>query len=580
MATITDNLNTLQAIKGNIKNAIETKGVDVGDAPFTEYASKINEIVVDPIDGSYDEGYAEGFTQGDNEGYNRGFGDGTASGIAVQKDKLTAITVDENGVYSREDGYSEVTVSIDTDYYYDKGFNNGFSNGKTEGQTEGYNSGYDAGKTDGISEGYGNGYNAGRTDGYEIGKTDGETAIKANMQSITITQNGPYSDERGYKQIIVNVVGDSNAGYDEGYSTGYDNGYADGYTSGTTDGSSVGYDKGVTDTKVNMRTVTMTKNGVYSDENGYKEVTVSVDVETPYNNGYVSGYTDGVMSSGEGCVIKIGEGTKFRTTEFSNSILTIDCENIDDLSGLFYDAVFLTDNGMPLINTSGVTNTKQMFYNTNIKIVPYFDTTSVTDAWEMFRSCKNLISVPDLVLPSIKRLYGAFYGCEKLVQAPNITVGSGLTDMGYMFNGCSSLENIQLFDTSNVTDMMSVFNGCKNLKEIPQFNTSKAKYITYMFNGCTSLETIPLLDFSSVTSSSLDLKYCASLINLGGFQNYIGGHIYLYGSENITRESMLNVFNTIGEANYEILIKRAVYDRLTEDDIAIATNKGWTISIR
>ena len=763
MSNIAESFQILYDIKEDIRNSIEEKGVTVGDAPFTDYASKINEIVVDPMDGSYDEGYAEGFTQGDNEGYNRGFddgrsegesegynrgfddgrsegetegynngyADGTTNGISEQKGKLTTITVDENGVYSREDGYKSVEVAVpiptfettelmvsiesngqyryeppkdgyslvnvgvnvDTDFYYEEGFNNGFSSGKTEGQTEGYNSGYGAGKTDGISEGYGNGYNAGRTDGYEIGKTDGENAIKANMQSITITQNGPYSDERGYKQVIVNVVGDPNAGYDEGYSTGYGNGYADGYTSGTTDGGSVGYNKGVTDTKTNMKTVTMTKNGVYSDENGYKEVTVSVDVETPYNNGYTSGrtdgkneiinntttlnvtengsyratnnqfyksvlvdvdvetpynegytkgktdgakeqkdklatinitengtytndngyksvivsivddgkyddgyndgydngydngytsgYTDGVISSVEGSVIKIGEGTKFRYTEFLNTIFTVDCENADDLTGLFYGSVFLTDNGMPLINTSGVTITKQMFCNTNIKVAPYFDTTSVTEAREMFRYCKDLISVPDLVLPSIKSLYGAFYGCEKLVQAPNITVGSGLTDMSYMFNGCSSLESVQLFDTSNVTNMMSVFSGCKGLKEIPQFNTSKVKYTSYMFNGCTSLETIPLLDFSSVIGG-FDLKDCKSLTNLGGFQNYIGGDIYLYGSENITRESMVNVFNTIGaigEANYEINIKQTVYDRLTDDDIAIATNKGWRIFI-
>lgn len=722
MSNIAESFQILYDIKEDIRNSIEGKGVAVGDAPFTDYASKIDEIVVDPMDGSYDEGFAEGFTQGDNEGYNRGFGDGrsegeaegynrgfvegstageaegynqgfkqgyadgTTNGISEQKGKLTTITVDENGVYSREDGYSEVTVSIDTDYYYEEGFNNGFSNGKTEGQTEGYNSGYGAGKTDGISEGYNNGYNAGRTDGYEIGKTDGENAIKANMQSITITQNGPYSDERGYKQVIVNVVGDPNAGYDEGYSTGYGNGYADGYTSGTTDGGSVGYDKGVSDTKANMKTITMTKNGVYSDENGYKEVTVSVDVETPYNNGYTSGrtdgkneiinntttlnvtkngsyratnnqyynsvlvdvdvetpyndgynkgktdgiteqkdklttinitsngtytnengyksvvvevegvgkydegytdgygegyssgYTDGVMSSVEGSVIKIGEGTKFRNTDFTNTIFTIDCENAVDLTGLFYKAVFLTDNGIPLINTSGVTNTKQMFYGTNIKVVPYFDTTRVTEAREMFSYCKNLISVPDLVLPSIKGLYGTFYGCEKLVQAPNITVGSGLTDISYMFYDCSSLESIQLFDTSNVTNMMSVFSGCKSLKEIPQFNTSKAKYTSYMFDDCTSLETIPLLDFSAALSS-LNFTDCKSLTNIGGFQNYIGSDIYLYGSENITRESMVNVFNTIGEANYQIMIKQAVYDRLTDEDIAIATNKGWTIFI-
>lgn len=42
--SVADKLNTLQTIKANIKTAIENKGVDVGDAPFTEYANKIANI--------------------------------------------------------------------------------------------------------------------------------------------------------------------------------------------------------------------------------------------------------------------------------------------------------------------------------------------------------------------------------------------------------------------------------------------------------------------------------------------------------------------------------------------------------
>lgn len=252
MSNIAESFQILYDIKEDIRNSIEGKGVAVGDAPFTDYASKIDEIVVDPMDGSYDEGYVEGFTQGDNEGYNRGFvegstageaegynqgfnqgyADGTTNGIAEQKSKLTTITVDENGVYSREDGYSEVTVSIDTDYYYEEGFNNGFSNGKVEG--------------------------------YNEGKTDGENAIKANMQTITITKNGPYLDERGYKQVIVNVS-DENGDYNDGYTVGYENGYSVGYSSGTTDGYNNGFNNGKTQ--------------------GTAE---------GYNSGYIAGETDGI----------------------------------------------------------------------------------------------------------------------------------------------------------------------------------------------------------------------------------------------------------------------------------------------
>ena len=44
MATISENLQTILSIKSDIKDAIEAKGVTVGDASFGSYAGKISEI--------------------------------------------------------------------------------------------------------------------------------------------------------------------------------------------------------------------------------------------------------------------------------------------------------------------------------------------------------------------------------------------------------------------------------------------------------------------------------------------------------------------------------------------------------
>ena len=44
MATIAENLQTIIDIKTDIKTAIENKGVTVGDASFSEYAGKIDNI--------------------------------------------------------------------------------------------------------------------------------------------------------------------------------------------------------------------------------------------------------------------------------------------------------------------------------------------------------------------------------------------------------------------------------------------------------------------------------------------------------------------------------------------------------
>ena len=44
MSTIAENLSALQQTKANIKTAIEGKGQDLTNVPFTEYAEKINLI--------------------------------------------------------------------------------------------------------------------------------------------------------------------------------------------------------------------------------------------------------------------------------------------------------------------------------------------------------------------------------------------------------------------------------------------------------------------------------------------------------------------------------------------------------
>ena len=74
-------------------------------------------------------------------------------------------------------------------------------------------------------------YDEGHKDGYDEGYVDGEAAVKAKIQSKTITKNGTYyaSDDGldGFDPVNVNVPDN----YDEGYKDGYDDGYLDGFES-------------------------------------------------------------------------------------------------------------------------------------------------------------------------------------------------------------------------------------------------------------------------------------------------------------------------------------------------------------
>ena len=137
MATIVENLDILEVVKDDIKEAIESKGVVIHDStPFTDYATKIDEI--SSGSGDYQDGYEQGKldqkallenrTFRRNGTYSRPDGYGTVivdvpnsgstfeeayeQGKADQKALMTTGVFNTNGTYVREDGWNEVIVNL------------------------------------------------------------------------------------------------------------------------------------------------------------------------------------------------------------------------------------------------------------------------------------------------------------------------------------------------------------------------------------------------------------------------------------------------------------------------------------
>ena len=107
---------------------------------------------------------------------------------------------------------------------------------------DGYNP-IDVNVPDRYDEGYKDGYDAGYKDGYDEGYTDGEAAVKAKIQSKTITKNGTYyaADDGldGFDPVNVNVPDKYDDGYLDGYLDGFESAMA--YTSGEPDLSKAFY---------------------------------------------------------------------------------------------------------------------------------------------------------------------------------------------------------------------------------------------------------------------------------------------------------------------------------------------------
>ena len=188
--------------------------------------------------------------------------------------------------------------------------------------------------------------------------------------------------------------------------------------------------------------------------------------------------------------------------------------------------------------------------------IQYNDTSNVTDMSNMFRSCSSLTSVPQLDTSNVTDMSNMFYSCSSLTSVPQLDT-SNVTGMNNMFYKCYSLTTIPQLDTSKVTNMYSMFYYCSKLTTIPQLDTSKVTNLNFIFNACRSLETIHMFNMKVSFDISSSTKF--------------------------TREALLEIINncydltTLGKTE-TLTMGSTNLAKLTDEDKAIATAKGWTLN--
>ena len=220
-----------------------------------------------------------------------------------------------------------------------------------------------------------------------------------------------------------------------------------------------------------------------------------------------------------------------------------------------------------------------------------------TDMSFAFKNCVGE-KIPLLELSSdtsgVTNMNHMFSGCQALTSIPSIDT-SQVTNMSYLFDGCRSLQQIPLLDTSSVTDMSGIFNKCTSLITVPQFDTSKVTMMGGMFYGCDSLKTIPELDASSAVHVWEIFETLAPIENFGGLKNL--GYSYSINEDanypfyelrldhltKLTHDSLMNVINNLYDIKSKGVKPQTLQlgdinkAKLTAEEIAIATNKGWNV---
>lgn len=173
--------------------------------------------------------------------------------------------------------------------------------------------------------------------------------------------------------------------------------------------------------------------------------------------------------------------------------------------------------------------------------------------------------------------------------AITVFVDERYTDLKEMFYGCSSLttiNGIEYWDTSNVTDMEHMFYNCKSLTELDlsSFDTSNLTDMYRMFCYCENLTTLDLSSFDMINvtgfmATSSTFFRCYALTNLQAPQN-INKSIDFSDCTNLTHDSLMSIINNLTTitSTEKLELGETNLAKLTDEEKAIATQKGWTLA--
>jgi hypothetical protein len=158
------------------------------------------------------------------------------------------------------------------------------------------------------------------------------------------------------------------------------------------------------------------------------------------------------------------------------------------------------------------------------------------------------------------------------------------------------IVKLPMIDLSGYYNANKLCYGLVSITEIPEWDTSTISEIREGFSDCTNLEKVPLLDFSKIDIITYLFSRCTKLTTLGGFKN-LGKNYSTSRSANypnygldlssctlLTHDSLMNVINNLYDIKskgcnvQDLKLGSTNLAKLTEEEIAIATNKGWVVS--
>lgn len=288
---------------------------------------------------------------------------------------------------------------------------------------------------------------------------------------------------------------------------------------------------------------------------------------------------------------KLGTADTYLPSEMAGAILLIETGGGDtlkqliDITGNAIDLCALADD-ISFLNYDTTTNAKTLagaFYGSSIDEIPNIDTQNCFEFNRMFQECPNLqtasIGNGRINLSKAQLMEAMFSNCTALTSASVYNIPNTCTDLSAMFNECPALTSVYIGgDTSGVTTTSDMFRDDVALQTAPFFITTAVESMEGMFSGCSALTRVPVYDCNSVTVFNQMLHGCISLTavplsNIRVSLDISASALYP-STELVNTISRLRTVTT----TQTLTMGQTNLNKLTAEQIAVATNKGWTVA--
>lgn len=291
--------------------------------------------------------------------------------------------------------------------------------------------------------------------------------------------------------------------------------------------------------------------------------------------------------------VAIRDGISSMTTAFTNmySLQALDVSGLNLSNVAVMDYFFNNCRSLQTLDLSGwdvskVTSMYQVFsgcWSLRSLDVHNWDVSKVVNLGDAFSSCYSLelLDVSDWEPKAATTLYNLFNGCFSL---KNLDVSdwdtTKVTNMQNVFRSCESLQTLDLhkWDVSKATTMNSMFYWCYSLTDldIHGWSPSLVTNVNGMFDNTVSLVRVNATGVTFTTSAVPDLNK-ATLTDY--YPLVIAQNQSFNNSVMLTRASLLRIIDSLPTVTSNTLtLGQSNKNKLTAAEIAVATQKGWTVT--